>query len=157
MDIRLLCAYDGSDDAERAIAVAGQLVRGDAVVLYVWQPMGVPPLAAALPPDAVLSADQAEELDERQRAHARDIVEQGVACARRAGFTSRPELRPGSGVGEIWRAIVAAADDHSASLIVVGRRGTSAIRTLLLGSVATAVVHHADVPVLVVPAAGVHT
>jgi nucleotide-binding universal stress UspA family protein len=151
METRLLCAYDGSDDAEHAIAVAGQLMHGDAVVLYVWQPSVVPPQAGALPPDAVLTADQAEELDQQQRARAEEIVEQGVACARRAGFMAMPDLRAGSGVGEIWRAIVTAADDHSASLIVVGRRGASAIRTLLLGSIATGVVHHANVPVLVVP------
>ena len=149
--MRLLCAYDGSDDAERAITVAGRLVTGVAIVLYVWPPVVVPPLAGALPPDAVLTPDQLEELDQRQRARARDIVEQGVACARRAGFTAEPELQPGAGVGEIWRAIVAAADEHAASLIVIGRRGVSPIRTLLLGSIASAVVHHAKVPVLVVP------
>src|ERR671922_92748 len=60
METRLLCAYDGSDDAERAIAVAGQLVRGDAIVLYVWQPVIVPPLAGAPPPEAVLRADHTQ-------------------------------------------------------------------------------------------------
>jgi nucleotide-binding universal stress UspA family protein len=34
---------------------------------------------------------------------------------------------------------------------VIGRRGVSMIRTLLLGSIASGVVHHATVPVLVVP------
>jgi nucleotide-binding universal stress UspA family protein len=45
------------------------------------------------------------------------------------------------------------ASDHGAAAIVVGSRGRSAGRELLLGSVAKAVLHHAHRPVLVVPAA----
>lgn len=59
--------------------------------------------------------------------------------------------RPGSA-----RAIAAALADHAsdraAAMIVVGSRGRSASRELLLGSVAKAVLHHARQPVLVVPA-----
>lgn len=45
------------------------------------------------------------------------------------------------------------AAEHGAAAIVVGSRGRSASRELLLGSVAKAVLHHAHRPVLVVPAA----
>jgi nucleotide-binding universal stress UspA family protein len=59
--------------------------------------------------------------------------------------------RPGSA-----RAIAATlaeyAADRGAAVIVVGSRGRSASRELLLGSVAKAVLHHAHRPVLVVPA-----
>ncbi|MGR0218718.1 universal stress protein [Agromyces sp. ZXT2-6] len=60
--------------------------------------------------------------------------------------------RPGSA-----RAVAVAlgeyASEHGAAAIVVGSRGRSASRELLLGSVAKAVLHHAHRPVLVVPAA----
>jgi nucleotide-binding universal stress UspA family protein len=60
--------------------------------------------------------------------------------------------RPGSA-----RAVAAALADHAAergaAVIVVGSRGRSASRELLLGSVAKALLHHARCPVLVVPAA----
>jgi len=59
------------------------------------------------------------------------------------------------GVFTSARAIAAAlarlAAERGAALIVVGSRGRSAHREILLGSVAMAVLHHAGMPVMVVP------
>jgi nucleotide-binding universal stress UspA family protein len=55
---------------------------------------------------------------------------------------------PGQAVADV---LVAHARDRSASLVVVGSRGRSAIREILLGSVAMATLHRAHRPVLVVP------
>ncbi len=41
---------------------------------------------------------------------------------------------------------------HDAELIVVGRRGRGTLKSIVLGSVSSYVVHHATCPVLVVPA-----
>jgi nucleotide-binding universal stress UspA family protein len=48
-------------------------------------------------------------------------------------------------------ALAAAAAERDAAVIVVGSRGQSARREILIGSVATATIHHAQRPVLVVP------
>ena len=48
-------------------------------------------------------------------------------------------------------AIIDAADQHDASLIVMGTRGNTGIRSLLLGSVSHDVAHHAHRPLLIVP------
>jgi len=65
---------------------------------------------------------------------------------------------PPVGLAESARAVGDAlslcAKDRGAALIVVGSRGRSAARQILLGSVAMAVLHHAHRPVLVVPDAG---
>ncbi|MDD7941548.1 universal stress protein [Actinomycetospora lutea] len=76
-----------------------------------------------------------------------------------AGTTATP---PGAralradGVGP--RAVADALADEAAArgsgVIVVGSRGRSLVRELLLGSVARAVLHHGHRPVLVVPPAG---
>jgi nucleotide-binding universal stress UspA family protein len=47
-------------------------------------------------------------------------------------------------------SVVTLAEESGADLIVVGARGLSAVKGWLLGSVSTAVVHHAPCPVLVV-------
>ncbi|HYT25970.1 MAG TPA: universal stress protein [Actinomycetota bacterium] len=54
------------------------------------------------------------------------------------------------GVGEPATLLERAAQQHEAEMIVVGSRGHTATQRLLLGSVSTRLVHHADRPVLVV-------
>ncbi|ORB85388.1 universal stress protein [Mycobacterium kansasii] len=51
----------------------------------------------------------------------------------------------------VSEALVAAADDHNAALVVVGSRGRSGARDVVLGSVAVGTVHHSHRPVMVVP------
>lgn len=145
----LLC-YDGSEDAKLAIAQAGGLFAGrHAIVLHVWEPLGE---VAAVPPvpglEGVLKAGL-EEMDEIGARSSEKLAMEGRDLAHAAGFDAEPlSLRRS---GRAWRAIVAVARERDASVIVLGRRGVSAAELMILGSVANAVVHHADRPVLVVP------
>ena len=50
-----------------------------------------------------------------------------------------------------WKGIVATADEHNASLIVLGPHRRSGLLGHLQGSVAAAVVAHSSTPVLLVP------
>ena len=51
--------------------------------------------------------------------------------------------------GEVYREILRAAEDEKVSLIVMGARGKSHIKNLLLGSVSTKVVRHAKTNLLI--------
>jgi nucleotide-binding universal stress UspA family protein len=51
----------------------------------------------------------------------------------------------------IARAILALADEISASLIVCGQRGRGPLKTALLGSVSHSLVMHTRRPVLIAP------
>ncbi|CAH8514998.1 unnamed protein product [Dicrocoelium dendriticum] len=48
-------------------------------------------------------------------------------------------------------AIVKSTKDHEADVVVMGSRGIGAIRRTFLGSVSDYVLHHASIPVVIVP------
>jgi nucleotide-binding universal stress UspA family protein len=50
----------------------------------------------------------------------------------------------------VWKTIVEIADHDDAATIVMGSRGLTGLRAMLLGSVSSAVVHHADRPTLII-------
>ncbi|MBF6323346.1 universal stress protein [Nocardia cyriacigeorgica] len=58
---------------------------------------------------------------------------------------------PGGHARGIAEALIAAASDHDAAVVVVGSRGRSAALQILLGSVAMATAHHCPRPVMVAP------
>ena len=52
-----------------------------------------------------------------------------------------------------WHALLDLADEIDAAAVVVGSRGLSGVKSMLLGSVSAGVLHHASRPVLVAPPA----
>jgi nucleotide-binding universal stress UspA family protein len=146
----ILIAYDGSSGAENAIATAGKLLdtsTHEAVVLAVWEPVVVEAVPlSGLGPLAVPS--NVGEADRSSEDYARELAERGAAAASTAGFTARAAWA--SDADGIAEAIVSAADELDASLIVLGSRGLTGVRAAL-GSVSQHVVQHADRPVLIVP------
>jgi nucleotide-binding universal stress UspA family protein len=140
----ILFAYDGSEQAKAAIREAAAQLRPSsrALVLRVWQPTAGIPFASG--------AGLPSELEEGIEREAMDVAEEGAALARSVGFDATALVE--SAV-PVWNGIVQAADDHDASLIVMGSHGRTGLERALLGSVATAVSSHGDRPVLIVHAA----
>jgi nucleotide-binding universal stress UspA family protein len=77
---------------------------------------------------------------------AQEENEAAAARLREAGFVTTGLLREGSAAHEI----VAVAREREAGLIVLGSRGQTGLRRLILGSVARNVLLHAPCSVLVV-------
>lgn len=141
----ILC-YDGSDDAVVAIERAAELFGPrSAVVLVAW-PRAQAQLTYALP--GMVYAQDLEALDAAAAKAAAELAEQGAELAREAGFDAEP--LPARASGPLWQTILDAADERDAAAIVMGSRGLSGIKSLVLGSVSGAVVHHATRPTLVV-------
>ncbi len=142
----LLC-YDGSEPAKHAIERAAGLLRGrGAVVLSVWQPTaGLGSFAWSGATEDMLSY---VELDRLAAELGGRIVDEGVRVARAAGMQAEPLAVKAT--GPVWKTILEIADRHDASTIVIGSRGLTGLRSMLMGSVSTAVVHHADRPTLVI-------
>ena len=83
--------------------------------------------------------------------HARRSVEDAVAKAAGEITGPAPEVTVSVATGEVTEELVSASRD--ADMLVVGSRGSGGFSRLLLGSVSSQVVHHADCPVVVIPAA----
>ncbi len=75
-------------------------------------------------------------------------ADEGVRIARDAGLQAEPLAVEAT--GPVWKTIVEIADRHDAQTIVLGSRGLTGLRSILLRSVANAAVHHADRPTLVI-------
>jgi nucleotide-binding universal stress UspA family protein len=153
----ILASYDGSADAQAAIDHAAQLMPGSEVtVLTVWEPfqlalsrtggMGMGMGMAASYPDT-------GEIDAASEAAASAQASEGADRATAAGLVAEPRiaLREDAIAG----AILAVADELDADAIVLGTRGLTGLRSMLLGSVSHAVLQHADRSVVVVPSPAV--
>jgi nucleotide-binding universal stress UspA family protein len=138
----VLFAYDSSDEARAAIEQAGRQLRTGrrAIVLSVWQPLESLPFWGA--PVAMVPATVAEEVHEE----ASRVAEEGAQRAKQAGFEAEAAAVEGT---PVWRRIIEVADERGAEIIVIGSHGRSAVGYLAMGSVATAVAHHANVPVFI--------
>ena len=142
----LLC-YDGSDDARHAIQAAKDLLTpGPTIVLAVWEPYS-PSLLAPVRSTLSVASGLAKEFDEASVDLARRTADEGVRIAVEAGFE---DPKPLIVHGKPRDAIVEAAEEHGAHVIVMGNRGHGATESTIFGSVSTAVVHRSQVPVLVV-------
>lgn len=147
----ILIAYDGSDNAKRAIEYAGRfLTTRRAVVVTAWEPMvrqaaRMSGLSGVMQPEWVPD-DQAEDV---ALTDAKVTNNEGVALAERAGLDV--EGHCAECTTAIWTAIVEKADDLDVDIIVTGTRGTTGLRSLLQSSVADHVLRHSHRPVLIVP------
>jgi nucleotide-binding universal stress UspA family protein len=149
----LLC-YDGSADAQAAIDRAGQLMPGsEATVLVIWETIletmtrhGALGMGFGM---VGLYSDDGADTTIKQAAV--DAAAAGVQLAAAAGLVAQPRVvNRGDDIAAVILAEAVALD---ASVVVMGTRGLGGVKSLMLGSVSHAVLHHADRPVLVIPSA----
>jgi len=135
---QIVVGYDGSacGDAalDAALGIAGEL--GDSVtVVFGYAPPGLWGGEIAEHEEAI------EELGEKVMASARArAAEQGV------------EIEAQLVAKRAAEALIEAADQREARMIVVGSFGESALKGIILGSTTNKLLHLTDRPVLVVPA-----
>jgi nucleotide-binding universal stress UspA family protein len=143
-----LFCFDGSEGSRAALGAAGRLLApGPAVVLTIWETVALRMATQAFAITGPI--DNEVELDGEEEAAARAAAEEGARLAREHGWDAEPRLVMAGRA--TWATIVEVADELDARLIVCGTRGLSGIRGLVLGSVSSAVLHHAGRPVLVAP------
>lgn len=146
----ILICYDGSNDAKWAVEQSGELLGCQpATVLTVWQPFAEVLARAPVGFGLGFGAVDIDKADEASRQTAVALAEEGAELARQAGFNAQP--RACTQLATTAHAILAEAELIGATAIVMGSRGLSGLKSMLLGSVSTAVLHSADRTVIVVP------
>ena len=145
---QILIAYDDSDGAKAAIQAAGRLFPGRrAEVVNVWESFAASAAAGAVALPTEVIGKASIELDRHAEEHAEWVAEEGANAARAGGLEANPRAIQGG--GNVWATLVRVAEDEQPQAIVLGSRGRSGIKSMLLGSVSSGVTHHAPVPVLV--------
>ena len=143
----VLLATDGSPLATEAMAEGVRLLGADNhyTALAVVPPAFVP-TAAVGPMDAapmVVDPQLEREVEARDRAAStRDLDE----LAQKLGIEFERRIE----IGEPGPTICAVASELDADVIVVGSHGHGWLQRVLIGSVSTHVLHHADRAVLVI-------
>jgi len=133
---RIVVAVDGSPQGGKTVPAAVELATrfGSAVtVVHVREH----------------TKYEGEDVDLGPEQDAHQILDSAVEAFRAAGVRAEPVLRRVA-PGHTPEEIVAAAQEQDAGLIVMGTRGMTELRSLVLGGVANKVVHHAHCPVLLV-------
>lgn len=139
---RIAVAVDGSEHGNAALDVAIDLALKYGSELEILAVAPLQPVLVAPGEPFVGTPIPLTDMPRYQH-----IVEAAVALAEKAG------LKAVTGVstdGVVVDELLAQLEEHPADLLVVGSRGLSAGRRLLLGSISTAMVNHAPCPVLVV-------
>lgn len=100
----------------------------------------------ANPEYEAISPAEFEKTEETLLAHLEEIKER----ASKEGVYCETLLTRGD---EVYRSIVEEADKRQVNMIIIGRRGYTGVKKLLMGEVAAKVIGHASCKVLVVPRA----
>jgi nucleotide-binding universal stress UspA family protein len=147
-----LYCYDGSADAGNAIERAAPLVGvHDALVMCVFDSM-LAVQAGDFPYPDMLPLEDVERVDDAARQRSLKVAAAGCDLLRAKGCDAQPAAV--ESVGAVWRTILEEADSRDAAVIVLGSRGLTGVRSLVLGSVSHGVVNHSHRPVLVIPSLG---
>ena len=145
---RILVPVDGSDTAGRGLAEALKLAQALGARLRLVHVVDKSSLAMN-PEAGIAAAPLGEEFSEVGR----KILEEAKALAGAQGVEVEAVLHENF-TGRVANLIVEEAKTSGAELIVMGTHGRRGIKHAVLGSDAEAVVHAADVPVLLVRAPG---
>jgi nucleotide-binding universal stress UspA family protein len=143
----LVVGIDGSEAANRALAFVGRLVppRGGRVTLVSAVELLTPPSRGRVPGAASIAHEVTRQNKIRVRA-ATKALNRAADGLKRTGWQTRTMLVHGEPLRDLLRAVATSR----ARLLVVGARGTSGVRYLLLGSVAEGALNQSPVSVLVV-------
>jgi nucleotide-binding universal stress UspA family protein len=144
---KIIVAFDGSKDSVKAVDFGCSLAEkygSTLIIAHVYSP-SLPPYSGAV--SMPIPEAEFEGIEELSKERARGVLLDGIKHAEAHGVRAKGELLEASSTVQ---AIVEFATSEKADLIIVGTRGMTGFKKLILGSVSSGLVGHSECPVLVV-------
>lgn len=151
---KILVPLDGSEHSLKALEIAAQLAEkfsGKITLIHVYsvsmQPVMMPePSTSGSLGMPILTNAEISRMIEATQKFGNRILDDGEQKVKTEKVQVKKLLIEGHAVQEIVRL----ANEDRYDLIVIGARGISHVREILLGSVTDGVIHHVRCPVLVI-------
>jgi len=146
---RLLVPIDGSDRSARAVPLAAEIARrsgGRLEVLHVVVPVSVSDLGSGMEPGYVPPEVYASMMDDLETL-AREDLDEARRISERTGVSASLHSPIGTPVDSIFHL----AQEVDADAIVLSTHGRGGASRVMLGSVATSIIHRCRIPVIVLP------
>lgn len=140
----LMVGIDCSECSNRALEYAAKAAEKSKLQMIVVHVLDWSPFTFSTPKENEVRHQRRE--DELERAH-KEIVDPVVSDLRSQGIYARGVVRHGHPA----ETINAVAQEFGATNIIIGKTGSSRLKTQLFGSVANTLVQISEVPVTVVP------
>ncbi|MCG4455000.1 MULTISPECIES: universal stress protein [unclassified Pseudomonas] len=140
---KVLVAFDGSDSSKRALQYVIDFARDHAATLevHLLNVQHEPVLYGEYVTGAII-----EQMQQSLQATASEILEWPADHLKAAGIRYKAH----TAIGNVAALVSEFADQLGCDTVVMGTRGLGSFTGMLLGSVATRVVHEVSVPVLLV-------
>jgi len=145
---KILVGIDGSAKGDKALEMAIGLAKESGAEIHLVHVTPWPTLPNVFPPGAIAYVPESvfQELTDELKAKAEKTLRERLLRVEEAGVSGKIKVLE----GEPASAIVNYAQEEGVELIVVGNRGISGVKELLLGSVSHKVSQLARCPVLIV-------
>ena len=144
---RIVIGFDASPNAQRAVELVATLVAppdGRVTLVSVVELLAPSSHGPAVAGIRSTIAREVRRINAEGAKAATNALNRAATELERSGWRTRTQLR----TGEPLRELMVAVRTVDPQLLVVGARGTSGVRQLLLGSVAEGVISRSPVPVL---------
>jgi len=148
---KILVPIDGSEPSNRALDYALDLAEeldAEVVILSVVPPVTLPVFSEEPGITPIITPRDIDRYNSKLRATFENVLSEALARAR----AKKPDLRVSTKLleGRPADKIVEVAERENFDLIIMGSRGLSGLRELLLGSTTRRVADHCTKPLLII-------
>lgn len=147
---KILVGVDGSDKSLEAADYSITLAKNMATQLIILNVLETEPWYYGEKAYEWASPEELDKVYEIEKAKIQKILNKIKENAKTAGIESITKVLMIPRTDGIVKSILKYAEDEEIDLIVVGTRGRTGIKRMLLGSVASGVVTYAHCPVIIV-------